>query len=321
MTSAKRKIADRRQFLTTAIGAAAASVVGGGWLRAAAAQSTASLTDIPLRDGLSVITGTGSNVVLLRAAAAAALVDSGPPERAAELAKLVQGKLGGLPVEALFNTHWHPTHTGGNETLRGTDTTIVAHELTRLWMSTEYYVDWEDRTYTPRAAAALPTKTFYATDPQPLSLRIGDEQIEYGHLPEAHTDGDVYVLFKERNVLVTGGVVTFGAYPVLDYTTGGWIGGLVEGTKKLLDISNANTLIVPQHGPAQPRSHLTAQLMMLTVVRERIENLMRKGRSIEEMLAAGVTDEFDADWGSNRERFVANIYNGLWWAGRLSDSL
>jgi glyoxylase-like metal-dependent hydrolase (beta-lactamase superfamily II) len=188
-------------------------------------------------------------------------------------------------------------------------------------MSTEYYVDWENRTYTPRAAAALPTKTFYATDPQPLSLRIGDEQIEYGHLPEAHTDGDVYVLFKQRNVLVTGGVVTFGAYPVLDYTTGGWIGGLVEGTKKLLDISNADTLIVPQHGPAQPRSHLTAQLMMLTVVRERIENLMRKGRSIDEMLAAGVTDEFDADWGNNRERFVANIYNGLWWAGRLSDSL
>ena len=321
MTSAKRGIADRRQFLATAISAAATSVVGGGWLRATAAQSAAPLTDVPLRDGLSVITGANSNVVLLRAAGAAALVDSGPPEHAAELAKLVQGKLGGLPVEALFNTHWHPTHTGGNEMLRGADTTIVAHELTRLWMSTEYYVDWEDRTYTPRAAAALPTKTFYATDPQPLSLHIGDEQIEYGHLPEAHTDGDVYVLFKQRNVLVTGGVVTFGAYPVLDYTTGGWIGGLVEGTKKLLDISNADTLIVPQHGPAQPRAHLTAQLTMLTVVRERIENLMRKGRSIEEMLAAGVTDEFDADWGSNRARFVANIYNGLWWAGRLSDSL
>jgi hypothetical protein len=66
---------------------------------------------------------------------------------------------------------------------------------------------------------------------------------------------------------------------------------------------------------------LQAQLEMLTVVRERIENLMRKGRSIEEMLAAGVTDEFDAKWGTNRERFVANIYHGLWWAGRLSDSL
>jgi glyoxylase-like metal-dependent hydrolase (beta-lactamase superfamily II) len=313
--------AGRRQFLAAALRTAAACAVGGSLLRPAASQSTAGLTETPVRDGLSLIAGSGSNVVLLRAGDAAALVDSGPPEGSTQLAELVRGKLGATPLELLFNTHWHPSHTGGNEAVRSADTTIVAHELTRLWMSTEYYVDWEDRTYTPRATAALPTKTFYASDPQPLTARIGDEEIEYGHLPEAHTDGDVYVLFRERNVLVAGGVVTFGAYPVLDYTTGGWIGGLVEGTKKLLELTNADTLIVPENGPAQPRSHLTAQLEMLTVVRERIESLMRKGRSIEEMLAAGVTEEFDAQWGSNRQRFVANIYNGLWWAGRLSDSL
>jgi glyoxylase-like metal-dependent hydrolase (beta-lactamase superfamily II) len=152
-------------------------------------------------------------------------------------------------------------------------------------------------------------------------LRVGDEEIEYGHLPEAHTDGDIYVLFKNRNVLVTGGAVTVGSYPVLDYSTGGWIGGLVDATKKLLAITNADTLIVPADGPAQPRSHLDAQLEMLTVVRGRIENLMRKGRSIAEMLDTGVTNDFDAAWGDNRDRFVANIYNGLWWAGRLGDSL
>jgi cyclase len=188
-------------------------------------------------------------------------------------------------------------------------------------MSTEYYVDWEDKTYEPRMAAALPTKTFYSTDPQPIVVEIGDEEFEYGHLPEAHTDGDMYVHLRNRNVLVTGGVVTVGEYPVIDYSTGGWIGGLVDATKKLLAIADADTLIVPANGPVQPRAHLTAQLEMLTVVRERIESLMRKGRSIEEMLAAGVTDEFDAKWGANRARFVANIYNGLWWAGRLSDSL
>jgi cyclase len=314
----------RRKFLATALQAAAVSAVSGGLLRAAVAQTgSAALTHASVRDGLTLITGGGSNVLVLTAAngAGAVIVDSGPPEHAAQLAQLVRDKLGAGPVEWLFNTHWHLSHTGGNEAIRSPDTTIVAHELTRLWMSTEYYVDWEDRTYTPRPAAALPTKTFYASDPQPISERIGDDEIEYGHLPEAHTDGDVYVLFKQRNVLVAGGAVTFGAYPVLDYTTGGWIGGLVEGTKKLLDVTDADTLIVPENGPAQPRSHLTAQLEMLTVVRERVENLMRKGRSIEEMLAAGVTDEFDAKWGSNRERFVANIYNGLWWAGRLSDSL
>jgi glyoxylase-like metal-dependent hydrolase (beta-lactamase superfamily II) len=263
----------------------------------------------------------GSSALVLRTAGAAAVVDSGSPERANEFAKLVRGDLGLLSVELLFNTHWHPAHTGGNEALRSGDTEIVAHELTRLWMSTEYYVDWEDTTYTPRAAAALPTRTFYSSDPQPLVVEIGDEEIEYGHLPEAHTDGDIYVRFRNRNVLAAGGVVTHGEYPVIDYATGGWIGGLVDATKRLLDLTDAGTLVVPANGPAQPRSHLQAQLEMLTVVRGRIENAMRKGHSIAEMLAGGITNEFDAAWGDNRERFVANVYHGLWWAGRLSDSL
>ena len=313
---------DRRQFLTTALGAAAASLAGGGLLRGAAAQSEAApLEEVELRDDVMLVTGAGSNVVVLRTAGVAAVIDSGPTARANDVARLVRGSFGMLSVELLFNTHWHPAHTGGNEALRSGDTEIVAHELTRLWMSTEYYVDWEDRTYTPREPAALPTRTFYATDPQPIAVEIGDEELEYGHLPEAHTDGDIYVWLKNRNVLATGGVVTHGEYPVIDHATGGWIGGLVDATKKLLDITNDDTLIVPASGPAQPRSHLAAQLEMLTVVRERMEELMRDGRSIAEMLDAGVTNEFDAAWGGHPERFVANIYHGLWWAGRLSDSL
>jgi cyclase len=308
---------DRRRFLAATL--AAAAVAGGGRLRPAAAQSA--LRESELRDGLRLVTGMGSNAVVLRAAGAAAVVDSGSPERAAELAKLVRGDSGFLSVELLFNTHWHPAHTGGNEALRSGDTDIVAHELTRLWMSTEYYVDWEDKTYAPRVAAALPTRTFYSSDPQPLVVEIGDEELEYGHLPEAHTDGDVYVRFRSRNVLAAGGVVTHAEYPVIDYATGGWIGGLVDATKKLLELTDADTLVVPANGPAQPRAHLEAQLEMLTVVRGRVENAMRKGLSIAEMLAAGVTNEFDAAWGGNRDRFIANIYHGLWWAGRLSDSL
>ena len=253
---------DRRQFLTTALGATAAAAIGGGMLRAAVAQSGASsdLGETPLREDLTLVTGLGTNVVVLRAAGAAAVVDSGPPEHANPLAKLVRGNLGLLSVELLFNTHWHPAHTGGNEALRSGDTDIVAHELTRLWMSTEYYVDWEDKTYTPRESAALPTRTFYSTDRQPLVAEIGDEEIEYGHLPEAHTDGDIYVWFKNRNVLCAGGAVTHGEYPVIDYSTGGWIGGLVDATKKLIALTNADTLIVPARGPAQPRSRTTVTI-------------------------------------------------------------
>jgi glyoxylase-like metal-dependent hydrolase (beta-lactamase superfamily II) len=309
---------DRRQLLAAALGVGAAAAVGTAWRRASDAQTAAAtFTTTPLREGLSVVTGAGSNVVVLRTASSAALVDSGAPEHAAGLKRLV----GAQPVEILFNTHWHPLHTGGNEAVRNTDTTIVAHELTRLWMSTEYYVDWEDRTYSPRAAAALPTKTFYASDPQPILAHVGDEEIEYGHLPEAHTDGDIYVWFKRRNVLVAGGTVTAGSYPVPDPATGGWIGGLAAATEKLLALTDAETLIVPAAGPPQRRAHLTTQLTMLNAMRDRIESHMRKGHSVAEMLAANVTEGFDAYWGADRDQFVANVYEGLWWAGRLRDSL
>jgi cyclase len=312
------KTLDRRRLIAAGLGAAAAAAVGAAWRRTANAQSAATtFTETPLREGLSLIAGAGSNVVVLRAAASAALVDSGSPEHAAELKKVV----GAPPIELLFNTHWHPMHTGGNETLRSAGTTIVAHELTRLWMSTEYYVDWEDRTYSPRAAAALPTKTFYASDPQPIAASIGDEDIEYAHLPEAHTDGDIYVWFKKRNVLVTGGTVTAGSYPVSDHATGGWIGGLAAATQKLIALTDADTLIVPATGPVQRRAHLTTQLEMLNAMRDRIEEHMRDGHSVAEMLAANVTDGFDEYWGADRDRFVANAYEGLWWAGRLRDSL
>ncbi|HMB74591.1 MAG TPA: MBL fold metallo-hydrolase, partial [Gammaproteobacteria bacterium] len=288
----------------------------------AQSSSTAALDALALRGDLSLITGGGGNVVVLSDSHAAALVDTGSVEHAASLASLVSRTTSGVPVELILNTHWHEDHTGGND-LYGGDSAprIVAHENTRLWMSTEYYVDWEGRTYVPRASAALPNDTFFSSDTQPIVIGHGAESIEYAHLPEAHTDGDIYVLFREHNVIATGGACTAGEYPVPDYATGGWIGGLIDATSKLLDIADGDTLIVPAHGPVQTREHLYRQREMLVAVRERMEELMRAGRSAPEMLAAGVTDAFDAQWRNNRERFVSNVYGGLWWVGRLTNSL
>jgi glyoxylase-like metal-dependent hydrolase (beta-lactamase superfamily II) len=116
--------------LATASQAAAVSALGGSLLRAAVAQTaSAALTQTSVRDGLTLITGGGSNVLVLTATnrAGAVIVDSGAPEYAAQLAQLVRDKLGADPVEWLFNTHWHPSHTGGNEAIRSPHTTIVAH--------------------------------------------------------------------------------------------------------------------------------------------------------------------------------------------------
>jgi len=292
-----------------------------GLRRGAAQSAPAALAIVPLRDGLVQIRGPASNMLLLAGRDGALLVDSGAAETSAELRHTLDERLGGTRVGTLINTHWHPDHTGGNDSFGKAGAKIAAHESTRLWMSTEYYVDWQRRTYEPRAPEALPNATFFSSDPQPLVLEIGGEHVEYGHLREAHTDGDVYVHFRERNVIAAGGAVGGGMYPILDPATGGWIGGLVEAQTKLLALTNDETLIVPHSGPAQSRAQLEEQLAMLRTVRERVENLMRKGRSAAEMIAAGVTAEFDARYGGDGPRFIRNMYDGLWWTGRLTNSL
>jgi glyoxylase-like metal-dependent hydrolase (beta-lactamase superfamily II) len=314
---------NRRDFLrlTCAALGVAASTGLLGFADRAAAQPSVPLRKIPLRDGLSVIETAQANLLLLRTAAGSVLVDSGAPEQAAALSLAVAEELGGAPLAALFNTHWHLDHTGANDVFGKAGTKIIAHENTRLWMSTEYYVDWQDTTYEPRAAAALPNHTFYSSDPQPLVLDLGGERIEYGHLREAHTDGDIYVRFRERNVIAAGGASGGGSYPIIDYATGGWIGGLIDANKKLLDLADDETLIVGHAGTVQTRAQLTDQHEMLRAMRERVEGLMRKGKSAEEMIASGVTADFDGRYGTDGALFTRNAYEGLWWAGRLTNSL
>jgi glyoxylase-like metal-dependent hydrolase (beta-lactamase superfamily II) len=308
---------NRREFLGLLGSAGIGLAAAGGPLAAARAQRVAdgSLSLTEIRDGLGVVTGAGGNVVVAPSVSGLLVVDSGSVERAASLAELLDRRFGGLPVEVLFNTHWHLDHTGGNDRLvERRPTTIIAHENTRLWMSTEFDVEWENRHYERRAPAARPNRTFFSSDPQPLTLELDGEEVSYGHLLEAHTDGDVYVRFPRRNVIVAGGVVTAGRYPILDYITGGWIGGMADATSKLLAMADAATVIVPDVGPLQRRSDLEAQLTMLTTVRERIEAIALEGRGVEDMIAAGITQEFDERYGEGSAQFIANAYEGMWWS-------
>ena len=280
-----------------------------------AQPATPSLTVTQLRTGLELVSGAGGNVVVRADAGSLLLVDSGSPDAAHGLHALLGERFGAAAVSVLFNTHWHLDHTGGNDALVGDrNVTIIAHENTRLWMSTEFDVEWENRHYERRARTSWPNKTFFTSDHQPLTVDFGGEPIAYGHLVEAHTDGDIYVHFPQRNVIVAGGAVTAGRYPVLDYITGGWIGGMIDATTKLLGMMDAETLVVPDIGPVQRRADLELQVRMLSTVRERIEAIALEGRGVEDMLAENITQEFDERYGSESEQFIANAYEGMWWS-------
>jgi glyoxylase-like metal-dependent hydrolase (beta-lactamase superfamily II) len=249
---------------------------------------------------------SSANVVVVNGPDGAFMIDAGPPEGSTELLGAVNRIAPAPSVRGLFNTHWHLDHTGCNDQIGRTGTRIIAHTNTKLWMDTEIVQEWQQRTYKPRAAAALPTETFYKSG----TVSFGRERMDYGHLPMAHTDGDIYVFLRTANVLVAGDVVSQ-SYPILDYSTGGWIGGLTDATKALLDLANADTRIVPGSGPVLTRADLQAQHAMLTEVRARLVVLLKKGMSARDMIAAGPTKEFDQKWG-NPNLFIANAYKGLW---------
>jgi glyoxylase-like metal-dependent hydrolase (beta-lactamase superfamily II) len=264
------------------------------------------LTATRLTDNLIFITGAGGNVVVVTGTDGLAMVNGGRAEQCSALLKLVGEQAPGKRVTTLFNTDWHPAHTGSNETLGKAGAAIIAHENTKQYLANDQFVDWQNRTYKALPPPALPSKTFYTSE----KTTFGRERIEYAQLGPAHTDGDMYVFFPDSNVLVAGDAFTVGTYPIADYTSGGWLGGLMNATKTLLDISNAETRVVPGVGPVQGRADLQAQFDMLKEVREQMPKLMRQGKGREEILESGVTKEFDSRWG-NPKLFLSTSLRGL----------
>jgi cyclase len=293
---------DRRDFIRQAVPVAA---VGAALVRASRAAE-ASLSVVPLSKSLFMVTGGGGNVTVFESPDGVLLVDGGSPERSGEVLKLVKSRTGASRIHTLFNTHWHWDQTGSNRTLGPAGTRIIAHENTRLWLGTEIYSKWQNRRFKPLPPDARPNQTFYTAG----SLTFGGEHIDYGYLPQAHTDGDLYVFFRDANVLVAGDVVSVGAYPIIDYSTNGWIGGMLDATKALVGLTDAKTRIVPGQGPVQNRADVEAERDMLAAMKQRLSQLLAKGMSVPDMLAAAPSREFDAHWG-DPTLFIANAFPGL----------
>ncbi len=262
---------------------------------------------VPVREGFVMLTGAGGNVLVRTASAGQVLVDSGVAVFTDAVLAHLRGLPGGGRVTTLFNTHWHREQVGGNLAFGRSEATIIAHEKTRAHLATDYYLWDEDRYEKARPAAAHPTVTFFSGD-QALA---GNERIEYGHLLEAHTDGDIYVFFRDANVLAAGDAISPLRDPVLDWFGGGWLGGRVDAQEKLLKLSNAETRIVPSYGPVVGRAELQAEFDMARVLFDRMLDLVRKGMSAQDMLDAGLMKDLSRTF-RDPFRFTYDAYKGYW---------
>jgi cyclase len=285
--------------------AAAAGIAGTAVPWFARAQVAAAAKIAELAPNLALLSGFGANVVVLDSADGLLLVDGGSEAHATSLLRALTERWPGKQPAIVINTNWRDEHTGANAALRRAGATVMAHENTKLWLGGDFFVAWEDRHYRPRPAEMLPQKTFYTSG----ELEVAGNAVEYRYLPRAHTDGDVAVFFPAANVLVASDLLSVGRYPVADYSTGGWIGGLVDATRELLDATDARTRIVAAEGGVYGRAELEAQFAMCTAVRTKLAEAFRNGMSLADFVASKPTAEFDAQWGDPAQ-FLALVYKG-----------
>jgi len=310
------KTTDRRRFLQAGLGGlaglASVPLMSGlaGCQQLPSRQPTGSttarktvLSSEKLADRVTLITGAPGSVVALASADGLTLVDSG----AADSARAVKASLAGAKVRTLFNTHYHADQTGGNALFGKEGATIHAHVITRQWLSTDYYVPQEDRWVKALPEVARPTVTFREKG----EMKAGAERIEYGYLLEAHTRGDIYVFFRDSNVLAVGDVASPLRDPALDWYAGAWLGGRVDAMDDLLALANDETKIVPAYGPVMTRAQLQAERDMMLHLYDRTTELTDHGRSAQDMLDAGVMKEVNRPF-EDPYRFLYDVSKGLW---------
>jgi len=278
----------RRRLLTGAAGAALAAALPSPLL---AQEQT--VQPVLLGDRALFVRGPDSNVLVVDGSEGLILVDGGHARWAADLHAAIARQFPSRPYRALFNTQWHPEQTGSNQRLGEQGVEIIAHENTMLWESIEVWQRWSGQTFAPLPAAALPKTTFFEDG----SRRIGDREVHYGYLRAAHTDGDIWVYFDDEDILVTGGLVSNGRWPEIDWWTGGFIAGLLDSFVTLLSVPGPATRIVPAYGDLMTLDELRAQNQMYLTIFDRLHAAFIKSASLEDLLAERPTAEFDARMG------------------------
>ena len=174
----------------------------------------------------------------------ALMIDGGLAANAEALLAAVKSATGASRIHTLINTHGHPEQIGANEAVGRAGGVIFAHENDAEVPEHRRRVGDVQGPSQAAAAGRRPTKTTRADG----SMEFAGQQIDYGYLPAAHTDGDLYLHFPKMNLLVAGGVVSAETWPLLDYRNGAWLGGRVRALERLADLVKPDTRVVPADG-------------------------------------------------------------------------
>lgn len=276
---------------------------------AGAAMAAVPIQSMKLTNTLTMLSGPGGNVVVLKGRDGKFVVDTFI-QGAWDKLKQSLDAIGPAPVKAAIDTHWHFDHADNNADFRKIGAAVIAHENTPKRLSQTHELKALGMTFPPSPPEALPTQTFQDTH----TIDANSDQITLGYIPPAHTDTDIYIRFSKGNVLHLGDLFFNGAYPFIDASTAGNINGMIAAADTCLKLADGSTKIVPGHGPLADRTTLTAYRDMMVTARDRVQKLKTSGRTVEETVAAKPTADLDATWGKGfmqPDVFVRIVYGTL----------
>jgi cyclase len=262
-----------------------------------------------LGQGLYVFSGDGGDVTAIVDDGSTLLIDSGLASRISELSEAIF-KTTMRPVTRLVITHWHFDHTGGNTYLGSSGVTIIAQENVKRQLSSIQNVPFIGLRDGHYPSQALPGVTYSSS----MTLQQGSEKLTLENYGPAHTDGDTVIHIAPENVAVVGDIFSNHFYPIIDLASGGSIDGMIHSVDRILAQTDAQTKIVPGHGPVATRADLQDYRDMLVQVRQRVKDLITAGKTMDEVVTAAPTKDFDAKWGSgyvNSEVFTKMIFSSL----------
>lgn len=240
-----------------------------------------------------VLFGRGGNIGVSAGEDALFLIDDQYSPLTPKILEALK-KISDKPVKFLLNTHWHGDHTGGNENIGKGGTLIVAQDNVRKRMNSEQFMAFFGNSKVPASPkAALPVVTFGGD----VTFHINGDEIYGFHVPNAHTDGDTIIHFRKSNVIHMGDVFFNGFYPFIDAGSGGTPEGVVAAVDKVLAIANDETKIIPGHGPVCNKKDLKVYRDMVDATSTRVRALVKQGKTLEQIIEAKPTADFDERWG------------------------
>ena len=285
---------------------AAALIVSTAWGQF---SQEAEVVTVPVADGVHMFMAAGGNIGVLSGEEGVFLIDDQYAPMVPRI-KAAAEKLTSAPVRMIVNTHWHGDHAGGNERFGEEGVVIMAHDNVRKRMSKSHFSKFFLQEVPPSPAAALPVITFS----DGVSVHLNGQTLNVEHVAPAHTDGDSIIWFVEANAVHLGDLFFNGLYPFIDLDSGGDVRGMVRAAEYALSRVDADTKIMPGHGPLADRDDLEEYIRMLKTSIEGVANLVDDGKTLNEVIAAKPSAEFDDKWGQAfiaPDRWAALLYRGL----------